>query len=213
MLPRSGPDVTGSEGYATNGVSATSSVSQSRSRMLRSTEGFARFYEEHSRGLLIFFARRVLDPELALDLTAETFAQALLSRGRFRGTSTAEAAGWLYGIARHQLAQYHRRGSAERRAIQRLGLQVPELSEADHDRVEELAGMDRLRTAARNGMSELSESERAAVSLRIVDELPYAEVAGRLEISEAAARARVSRGLRALGSSLADEFTDRGDGQ
>lgn len=175
---------------------------------LQSAEGFASFYEEHSRALLTFFARRVLEPELALDLTAETFAQALLSRRKFRGSTAAEAAGWLYAIARHQLAQYRRRGSAERRAIERLGVELPELSQVDHDRVEELAGTDRLRAVARNGMSELSEGERAAVRLRIVHELAYWDVASRLEISEEAARARVSRGLRALGNTLIDE----GDG-
>jgi DNA-directed RNA polymerase specialized sigma24 family protein len=38
--------------------------------------------------------------------------------------------------------------------------------------------------------------------MRVVDELPYATVASRLAISEPAARARVSRGLRALGAAL-----------
>ena len=35
----------------------------------------------------------------------------------------AEAAGWLYGIARRQLALYFRRSAVEKRALQRLGLQ------------------------------------------------------------------------------------------
>jgi RNA polymerase sigma-70 factor, ECF subfamily len=102
------------------------------------------------------------------------------------------------------LSQYWRRGAAERRAIRRLGVSVPELSQADHDRVEELAASADLRAAARNGLSELSDGVRAAVQLRIVDELPYADVAGRLSISEGAARARVSRGLRALAGTLKD---------
>ena len=40
--------------------------------------------------------------------------------------------------------------------------------------------------------------------MRIVDELPYPDVARRLEITEQAARARVSRGLASL-AALLDE--------
>jgi len=177
---------------------------------VKTAAGFAEFYDRNSRALLAFFARRVLEPELALDLTAETFAQAYLGRDRFRGSSESDAAAWLFGIARHQLSQYRRRGAAERRAVARLGMNVPELSQADHDRVEELAATTRLRGEAQNGLKELSESVRAAVRLRIVEELPYTQVAARLAISEEAARARVSRGLRALAARL-DESSQEGD--
>ena len=46
----------------------------------------------------------------------------------------------------------------------------------------------------------LSDDAREAITLRVVDELSYPEVAARLEISEQTARMRVSRGLRALGN-------------
>jgi RNA polymerase sigma factor (sigma-70 family) len=159
---------------------------------------FGDFYDRNAEAILAFFARRVLDPELALDLTAETFAQAFKSRHRFRGDGDEQARAWLYGIARHQLSQYRRRGAAERRALGRLGIEVPDLSADDYERVEELAGLERVRTAAQNGMAELSEGVRRAVRLRIIDELSYPEIAKRLSISEEAARQRVSRGLRGL---------------
>jgi len=38
--------------------------------------------------------------------------------------------------------------------------------------------------------------------MRIIDQLEYPEVARRLQVSEAAARARVSRGLRQLATTL-----------
>jgi RNA polymerase sigma-70 factor (ECF subfamily) len=41
-------------------------------------------------------------------------------------------------------------------------------------------------------------TERRAVELRVVEELPYDDVAAALEIHPEAARTRVSRGLRAL---------------
>ncbi len=107
----------------------------------------AQLYEERGRALLAFFARRALDPEVALDLVAETFAQAYASRHRLRGSTEDELAGWLFGIANHLLARYLRRGKLKRRAIGRLGIQIQALSEDDHARIEELAGLREVRSA------------------------------------------------------------------
>jgi RNA polymerase sigma-70 factor (ECF subfamily) len=54
-------------------------------------------YEAHARRLLVFFARRTYDSQLAMDLVAETFARAYEHRDRHRGGSEAEAVGWLWG--------------------------------------------------------------------------------------------------------------------
>src|SRR5918999_4972128 len=80
-------------------------------------------YERHREELLMFLTRRTADPQIALDLWAETFAQAVAGQRRYRGTSADEAAGWLYSIARRQLALYYRRGQAEQRAVAKLRLE------------------------------------------------------------------------------------------
>ena len=140
--------------------------------------------------------RRTADGEVALDLWAETFAQALAGRNRYRGSTDEEAAAWLFGIARNQLARYYRRGTIEQRAMQRLQLErlVAE--------IERRAGMDAMRHELTAALATLSEPVRSAVQLRVVDELPYVDLAARLRISEQAARARVSRGLTALADVL-----------
>ena len=56
-------------------------------------------------------------------------------------------------------------------------------------------------------MAALPEDQRRAVELRVVDEYGYADVAGTLGVSEQMARARVSRGLRALAHFLQDADT------
>jgi len=53
---------------------------------LRTSAGFASAYDTHARSILIFLARRTYDPETALDLTAETFAQAFEARRRTEPT-------------------------------------------------------------------------------------------------------------------------------
>ena len=45
-------------------------------------EDFGRFYDRYVRSLLAYFQRRTRDPEVAADLTAETFAAALAARAR-----------------------------------------------------------------------------------------------------------------------------------
>jgi RNA polymerase sigma factor (sigma-70 family) len=164
--------------------------------------GFSAFYRRHERALLRFFARQVYDPQLALDLTAEAFAQAFRGRKRFRGASQGEETAWLQTIARRQLARYYRRGRVERAALQRLGIELPSASPVELERVEELAGLETARAAVREGLSTLSSDQREALQLRIVEELPYPEVAERLGVSEQTARARVSRALRALGRAI-----------
>jgi RNA polymerase sigma factor (sigma-70 family) len=159
---------------------------------------FAPVYAAMAPRLLAFLVRRTFDVEVATDLTAETFALAFEGRRRFRGSTDAEAAGWLFGIARHQLSRYVRNGIVERKAVGRLGLDVPAVTEDDHERIVELAGLGELRARVAAAFSDLPPDQHDALRLRVVDERPYPEVAAALGVSEQTARARVSRALRRL---------------
>ena len=112
---------------------------------------------------------------------------------RFAPSSTL-----IYTIAHSQLARYHHRGTVERRALQRLGLQAPAVSDDEHERIEAKAGLNAMRAELVDAARELSVEVRVALWLRVVDELPYREIAQRLDITEEVARARVSRALRTL---------------
>lgn len=164
-------------------------------------EAFGAFYRRHAEGVLRFFARRTFDPEAAAELTAETFAAALGSRRRFlpRG---AGAEAWLYGIARHQLSRFFRKGAVDARARQRIGLPEQAVSDQDYERIEELMDFDQVRRAVADAFSLLSEEQREAVTLRVVEGRTYAEVAEALVCTQQAARARVSRGLKRLSELL-----------
>jgi RNA polymerase sigma factor (sigma-70 family) len=175
------------------------------SKLRRATQepaAFSDFYAAHSPQLLAFFTRRTFEVEAARDLTAETFAQAFEHRRRFRGMTDAEAGAWLYGIARHQLSRYARTGVVARKAVNRLGIQLPTVSEDDYDRIVELAGLAQLRERVAAAFGGLSDDQRDALRLRVIDERPYSEVARTLGISEQTARARVSRALRRLADAI-----------
>jgi RNA polymerase sigma-70 factor (ECF subfamily) len=167
-------------------------------------KNFSAFYAENAEAVLIYLARRCLDPEVAVDLMAETFAEAFANRHTRRSRSDEESRAWVFGIARNLLANYFRRGRIERRALRRLGLQTPAVSSEDLSRIEELADLRAIRSVVARQFASLSTQQRDAVQLRVIDELPYAEVARRLAVSEDAARARVSRGLRQLVTSLSN---------
>jgi RNA polymerase sigma-70 factor (ECF subfamily) len=150
------------------------------------------FYDRHARAVLEYFARRTRDPDSAADLTAETFAAAIVARARFRpGPEPASA--WLFGIARHKLADFHRRGAAENRALRRLGVERPRLDEVDAQLVALMAD-----EVSGQLLSALPEDERRAIQAHILEGREYAEIAAAAVISEPAARMRVSRGLTRL---------------
>lgn len=142
--------------------------------------------------------RRTLDAQVSIDLLSETYAVAYEKRKKFRGEGEAAARSWLFGIANNLLQDYFRSGSTEQRAMRKLGMDRVEVLDHEIERIDELAGTSELRSAVAGALAELGEESRTALQLRVVDELPYPEVAGRMNVTEQVARARVSRGLRNL---------------
>ncbi len=169
---------------------------------MQDADAFAALYERESEMVLAFVARRTLDAEVALDITAETFAQAFRGRRSFRGSSEAEQRAWLVTIARRQIGRYLRRGVVERRALERLGVMVPVAYEDDLRAIEDAAQLAELRAALSSELERLRRDQREALRLRVIEEHSYAEIADTLNITEQVARARVSRGLRSLGRAL-----------
>lgn len=161
-------------------------------------DAFAKFYEQNARTMLMWMTRRVLDAEIAVDLTAETFAIAMEKSPAFRGRSAEEERAWLWAIGRSQLARFARDGDVERRAVRRLGIQRAAIDDDEIERIQADAGVHALRERVQSSMKRLPAEQREAVNLRIVDELGYMEVATIAGVSEQVARARVSRGLRLI---------------
>jgi RNA polymerase sigma factor (sigma-70 family) len=154
---------------------------------------FGELYRRHAATVHGWFRRRLA--WAAADLTAEAFAQAWLSRQRFRDEADGSALPWLLGIARNVARESARRNDIETRARRRLGLPTDLAAEDGYAAVEERLSP---RAALAEALDVLPEHEREALELRVVDELPYPEVAARLGIRPAAARLRVSRALRRL---------------
>ena len=158
-------------------------------------EAFGELYRRHETTMLQFFLHWTRSPELAADLTAETFAAALRSRATF-DARVGEYRGWLFGIARHVMARSLERGRVEDEARRRLG--IPRLLVDDEalERISALGGTSG--GDALTHLAALSEPLREAVRGRVLEEREYRELAERLGTSEQVVRQRVHRGLQRI---------------
>ena len=161
---------------------------------------FGELYERHALRVYTWCRRRL--EWAASDLTAETFAQAWIHRGRFRDERGGSALPWLLGIAHNVLRESIRMDRVDTSARERLGLPLDLASDDGYAAVEERLSP---RAALAAALERLPEHEREALELRVIDDMSYDQVAERLGIRPAAARLRVSRALRRLALTTARE--------
>jgi RNA polymerase sigma factor (sigma-70 family) len=158
---------------------------------------FREVYDRYAEAIHRFHLGRTRVRDTALDLTAETFAQAWLSRGRFRDIAGGSAAPWLFAIAHHVLVASVRRQRLERSACERLGIlsAIDRPVEPGEPNELWLEGLD-------EALASLAPEVREAIRLRVIDDLSFDDVAERMGTSPGAARVRVHRGLAALRNRL-----------
>ena len=174
-------------------------------RSLSNADAFANFYELYVGRVSVYFVRRIFDPEVAVDLTAETFALALERRRQFRGRCAEEEQGWLFAIARNLLHGYWRKGQIEQAAVARLGLERPSLGTEDIEYLHRQAGLDGLRGRLSQALDAVRPDQAAAIRARILEEREYPEIAAEFETTPDVIRARVSRGLKTMQRFLGDD--------
>ena len=157
---------------------------------------FTEFYRAHVDEVTRFVARRVADPQLVADLTAEVFLAVIEAAARYRGSFGGPRT-WLYGIARNVVAAEFRRSVREQRAESLVaGRRLLDADDVDRlmDRIDAYQQVRELHEALRT----LPEGERAVLELVSVDGLTVAEAAAVLRIRPVTARVRLHRARQAL---------------
>ena len=177
-------------------------------RSLGDADAFADFYASYATRVSVYFVRRIFDSEVAVDLTAETFALALERRRQFRGRSAEEEQGWLFAIARSLLHGYWRKGRVEQAAVVRLGLERPSLGTEDIEYLHRQADLEGLRCRLTEALDAVRPDQAAAIRARVLEEREYAEIAAEFRTSPDVIRARVSRGLKTMQRYLGDRISD-----
>ncbi|GAB2946696.1 RNA polymerase sigma factor [Nonomuraea fastidiosa] len=157
---------------------------------------FEGFYRRHVDAVQRFVVRRVSDPHMAADLTADVFLAVLDSADTYRPGRGSEVA-WLFGIARNVVSAQHRKAAREARATGRIaGRRL--MDDDDLARMEERIDAERQMRAALEAMADLPEGERAVLELVAIDQLTVSEAAAALGIRQVTARVRLHRARRAL---------------
>jgi RNA polymerase sigma factor (sigma-70 family) len=156
-------------------------------------DAFAAFYRRHVAAVTGFHRRRVAMPELAFDLTAETFASLVAALDKF-DPARGSARGWLFAIAVNELRQALRRQQVEDRARRELRMEPIILD----DRAIELVEARSSPADVERALAALPTAEREAIEARVLEGAAYDEIAARLQCSTLVVRKRVSRGLRRL---------------
>jgi RNA polymerase sigma-70 factor, ECF subfamily len=159
---------------------------------------FADLYERYARDVHRFALFLSGNHALAEDLTAETFARALVAKSDLR-VDTVKA--YLLAITRNLYRDFHRR---EGRLVP-LG-EAPE--RADPAAEPDVTTADRLRLAeVLEAVQRLPQSEREALILAVDGDLPYERIAAILSCSVPAVKVRVHRARTRLKTILEKERT------
>jgi RNA polymerase sigma factor (sigma-70 family) len=159
---------------------------------------FRQLYDRYAQALDGFFVRRTGDRDAALDLTAETFAQAWAHRHDFDNQHAGSCGPWLFGIARNLLLRSARDRRLASEASERLLMRAGRSTVTPGP--EWVEGLD---ADIADALNQLPPNQRRAIQMRILDDRSYADVANELDCTPLAARIRVSRGLATLRTQVA----------
>jgi RNA polymerase sigma-70 factor (ECF subfamily) len=162
---------------------------------------FEDFYRRYVVAVTRFLARRVSDPHLVADLTAEVFCAVIVSAHTYQPGRGTEL-GWLYGIAHNVLAR-DRRKEALRLRVEGIVAGRRLLDDDAITRLEERIDAESAARSLHQALSELPASERAVLELVAVDGLRLKDAAAALGITPGTARVRMYRARRAARHALA----------
>jgi RNA polymerase sigma-70 factor (ECF subfamily) len=157
---------------------------------------FERLVRRHQAAVLRVALRLAGDADVAEDLAQRAFLRALDGAGAFRGETGFRA--WVLGIVVN-LAKNHRRDAA------RFAPLPAEDRAAEPDDPADRLDLARRRERLRAAVDGLPARQREVLLLRIDGELPFAEVARALGVTENAAKVSFHLGVKRLKATLGSE--------
>lgn len=156
---------------------------------------FTYLYNENQSQILKFVSRRVDDSSSAEDLTASIFMKVWEKLGAYQDRGLPFQA-WLYRIARNSVIDYYR----TRKAVAPLEL-VENAPDGSRPIVDSLGDKQEAQQVL-DLLSQLTQSQREVLDLKLVQGLSTDEVAIKLGKKAGAVRALQMRGLHSLAISV-----------
>ena len=167
---------------------------------------FRHLVREHS-GLVYRVALRILGPQDAQDASQEAWIRAWRNIEKFRGDSAFST--WLYRITVNTCLSVRRKES-RRKEREYSGDELPFLPEArggDAD-PEAVALSTQQREELMAALEHVRAEHRAALVLRHMEGLSYAEIAQILDVPDGTAKGWVSRGRASMLVALTEQRQD-----
>jgi RNA polymerase sigma-70 factor, ECF subfamily len=143
-------------------------------------ECFETLVERHQRPVHGLVYRWLGDRAVADEVVQATFVQAYMHLVDFRGDAPFRS--WLYGIALNQARTLQRDRRRERT------IPIDDVPEGDLPQVEGASEGGRLRDRLAGCIARLPPRQRTVVTLRVVGDLPFKEIAKLEGISENSAK-------------------------
>jgi RNA polymerase sigma-70 factor (ECF subfamily) len=168
---------------------------------------FGQLVREHS-GLVYRVALRIVGAQDAQDASQEAWIRAWRNIENFRGDSAFST--WLYRITVNTCLSARRKES-RRKEREYSGEELPFLPEpTGGDADPEAAALSaQQREELLAALEHVRAEHRAALVLRHMEGLSYAEIAGILDVPEGTAKGWVSRGRAAMLVTLTEQRNDR----
>jgi len=164
-------------------------VDSSRGHPEAAVEHAFRAYRGH---VYRFLLRKTGDPHEAEELTQRVFVDMATALSR-EAPSPDSLLSWLYAIAERRYVDDVRRRIAARRALRllRRSEEAPDLTYSQQ-----------IAEALREAVGRLPEGQRRVVVLKVLEGRPFAEIAAKLGITEAACKMRLSRAIAQIKEEL-----------
>lgn len=162
---------------------------------------FGAIYQRHQAGIYSFIRSQVRDPELATDLTQQTFVQAWQALGRLR--TVAAFRGWLHRIAGNLVRDEVKSGRSRLEITASALATDPMITEDSGARVEQRLEAEELRGAVRQALDALSPEQRAAVVMHHLEGMSVREIAAAQGVRPGTVMSRLARAREALRQQLA----------
>lgn len=169
-------------------------------RIGQDPDAFAAFYRAHLEMVQRFIARRVSDPQLAADLTAEVFLAAVEASAAYRPERGSPEA-WLTGVARNVVNAEFRRISRQKATVRRISgrrlLDTDSLAE-----IEARLDAEGAKRQLYQALAALPIRDRALLELVVLDGLSITDAAAVLGMKPGTARVRLHRSRARIRSEL-----------
>ena len=151
---------------------------------------FEAVYQRFRHPIRNWMNRRIPDPQLSEELTQEVFLKAWRSRELFH--PAFEFSSWLWSIARHILIDNFRKRTSLYQSKEDP-FPLIEALEDPGENPESALGSEIERGLLRRSLDKLTDQQKKALVLRVVEHLSYQEIAEQLNLSLSAVKSLIHR--------------------